>query len=118
DLCYRENSVGGAASSFTTVNPATGRGELVALDLQTGRRLWRRRLPSPDFGCATVARDVVFTSTLDGTLYAFRAADGGLLWRTRAPAGINACPSVVDGRLFVAAGMGSTPELVAYEASR
>jgi outer membrane protein assembly factor BamB len=44
-----------------------GRGELVALDATNGKRLWTRRLPQPDFGCATAADGVVFTSTFDGT---------------------------------------------------
>jgi outer membrane protein assembly factor BamB len=119
DLCYRENAFGAAAQSFTSVDPSRGRGRLVALALGTGRRLWERRLPSPDFGCATVAHDVVFTSTFDGTLYGFRTSDGKLLWRAIAPAGVNACPSVTGPRLFVAAGVRrdahSQLELIAYE---
>ena len=51
---------------------ARGTGELVALDAATGKRLWRRRLPQPDFGCATVGDGVVFTSTFDGTVYGAR----------------------------------------------
>ena len=60
-----------------------GKGRLVALDAATGRALWERRLPSPDFGCATVANDVVFTSTYDGTVYGFAAETGRLLWQAR-----------------------------------
>ena len=74
DLC----GWGSATSSqpLTTVVPSRGKGRLVALDAATGRALWVRRLPSPNFGCATVSNDVVFTSTFDGTAYAFAAADG------------------------------------------
>jgi alcohol dehydrogenase (cytochrome c) len=121
DLCYRENATGAAAQSFQQVDPASGAGRLVTLDLKTGRLLWQRRLPSPDFGCATVAKDVVFTSTYDGSVYAFAAGDGRQLWRAVAPAGINACPAVVRRRLYVAAGVPNRPhaalELVAYEVS-
>lgn len=91
-----------------------GTGTLVALDANTGHTLWLRRLPSPNFGCATVSNDVVFTATLDGTVYAFAAQDGKLLWHARMRAGVNACPTVVDDTLLVGAGVGTMPELVAY----
>jgi outer membrane protein assembly factor BamB len=104
--------------SAVSRHPATGQGSLVALDAQTGRTLWLQRLPSPDFGCATVSNDVVFTSTFDGTVYAFAARDGRLLWHVRMPAGVNACPAVVDDMLLVGSGVrrpgGAAPELVAF----
>src|SRR5439155_17764825 len=116
DLC-----AWGSATSYQgidQVDATRGEGRLVALDAKTGARLWERRFPSPDFGCATVANDVVFTSTYDGTLYALRARDGATLWRTRMRAGVNACPSVAGDLLLAGAGVklgpGSTPELVAY----
>ena len=80
--------------------------------------MWERRLPSPDFGCAAVSHDVVFTSTYDGTVYALSTKDGAILWQTRMQAGINACPAVVGGLLVVGAGVrrpgGGLPELVAF----
>ena len=91
---------------------------MVALDAGTGRALWVRRLPSPDFGCATVSNDVVFTSTFDGNVYAFGAADGKVGWRTRMRAGVNACPAVLGDLVLFGAGApragGVTPEVVAY----
>jgi len=66
--------------------------------------LWARRLPSPNFGCATVASDVVFTSTYDGTVYALAVRSGRILWTAREPAGINACPAVAGDLLVVPAG--------------
>ncbi|MFL5926787.1 MAG: PQQ-binding-like beta-propeller repeat protein [Gaiellaceae bacterium] len=105
DLCYPENATGIAATTFGRVDPATGTGALVALDEQTGRRAWQRRLPSPVFGCATVSRDVVFTSTYDGDVYAFAAADGRTLWRAHLQGGINACPAVSGDRLLVPVGI-------------
>ena len=111
----------GSATSrqpLTSVVPSRGKGRFVALDAATGRALWVRRLDSPDFGCATVSNDVVFTSTFDGTVYAFAAADGKLAWRTRMRAGVNACPAVLGDLVLFGAGApragGVTPELVAY----
>ena len=116
DLCGWGSAT--ARQELTSLRPAQGKGRLVALDAATGRPLWVRRLPSPDFGCATVSNDVVFTSTFDGTVYAFAVGDGKLVWRTRMRAGVNACPAVVGDLVLFGAGAprsgGVTPELVAF----
>lgn len=121
DLCYPESSRGSGNLGFYRVDPADGKGRLTALDLETGKPLWERRLPQPVFGCATVSNDVVFTSTYDGRLYGFDTETGETVWETRAPAGINACPAVAGDLLLVQAGtdhpsFGEVPPLglVAY----
>ena len=104
-------------TSTGSTSPKRGRGELVALDARTGRRVWTRRLPHAVFGCATVTRGVVFTATLDGSVSAFDTRDGTPLWSARARAGINSCPAVAGNTLLVGAGVpltGSTTELTAY----
>jgi alcohol dehydrogenase (cytochrome c) len=115
DLCYGESATGAAAITFQHTDPATGRGEVVALDLASGRRDWDRTLSSPPFGCATAANDLVFVPTYDGRVLALSAVDGRTVWSARAPARINACPSVAGDTLYVAAG--APPgrfEVVAY----
>ena len=81
-----------------------GRGGLTAVSPATGKVLWERKLPSLDFGAATVANDVVFTSTYAGTVYAFDTRTGRTLWTTKAPAGINAFPAIDSDTLLVGAG--------------
>ena len=81
-----------------------GHGALVALSAGNGRRLWTRRLGSPATGCATVARDVVFTATLAGRVVALSAKNGEILWQTTARAGINGCPAIARDVLVVGAG--------------
>ena len=116
DLC----GLGSAAArqELPSVDPTSGTGRLVALDADSGRVLWQHRLRSPDFGCATVSNDVVFTSTFDGTVYAFSVQGGKLLWHARMGAGVNACPAVVGDTLLVGSGVrrpgGPVPELVAF----
>jgi outer membrane protein assembly factor BamB len=121
DLCAH-----GSATSYDDldrVDPARGRGRLVALDASTGRRLWERRFASPVFGCATVADGVVFTSTYDGVVYALDTEDGKRLWSYRMRAGINACPALVGDLLIVGAGAprpggpAIVPEVVAFARS-
>jgi outer membrane protein assembly factor BamB len=116
DLCSRGSAVGYAPLAQT--KPSTGRGELVALDGASGRRLWTSRLPKPPFGCATAGDGVVFVSTFDGTLYGFDSRNGARLWTAHTRAGINACPALANGFLLVGAGVPlgrhAVPELVAY----
>ncbi len=104
DLCFREGSHGPEGLDFFRVDYSKGKGELVALDARSGRRLWTRKFPSPNFGCATVANDVVFTATYDGTIYGLSVADGRTLWKATARAGINACPAVAGRTLLIVAG--------------
>ena len=116
DLCGWGSAV--SRQLVTGVDLARGTGSLVALDANTGHTLWQHGLPSPNFGCATVSNDVVFTSTFDGTVYAFATRDGTLLWHARMQAGVNACPAVVGDLLLVGSGIrrpgGPVPELVAF----
>jgi outer membrane protein assembly factor BamB len=118
DLCVRGSSVG--FQLLDTVDPTQGSGQLIALDADTGKRLWRRSFGSPDFGCATVSNDVVFTSTYDGWVYGLSAKDGRTLWRAKMRAGINACPAVSGDMVFLGAGVpkpgepASVREFVAY----
>jgi outer membrane protein assembly factor BamB len=116
DLCGWGSAT--SRQQLTTVDPSRGKGRLVALDATTGRMLWERRLPSPDFGCATVTNDLVFTSTYDGSVYAFATGDGTLVWHERMRAGVNACPTVVGDLVLFGAGIerpeGATPEIVAF----
>jgi alcohol dehydrogenase (cytochrome c) len=116
DLCAWGSAV--AREKLTELDPTSGRGRVVALAASTGRTLWQRRLPSPVFGCATVANDVVFTSTYAGVVYALDAQSGSMLWHARLRAGSNACPAVAGDLLLLGAGVrrsgGSVTELTAY----
>jgi alcohol dehydrogenase (cytochrome c) len=103
DLCTSGSAYG--YESLSKLDPSLGSGELVALDAATGKRLWMRRLSQPNFGCATVAGGVVFTSTFDGTVYGFDTRDGSVLWSHRMQAGINACPAISGDLLLVGAGV-------------
>ncbi len=104
NLCMRGSSVGYEQLDHVNVS-RRGRGELVALDAATGRRIWTLRLPQPDFGCATAANGVVFTSTLDGKVYGVDSGDGRVLWSATLGAGVNACPALASRFLLVGAGV-------------
>lgn len=104
-------------SKLIPARPEEGRGELVALDVATGRVRWTRALPYSPYGAATISSDLVFTTTYDGTVWALRRSDGAVTWRGRLPSKTNA-PVAVAGEWLLAAasvpGPGKDPQIVAY----
>jgi outer membrane protein assembly factor BamB len=107
-------ATGGPSFSFKS-----GTGGLTALDIATGKVLWQNKLPSENFGGATVANDVVFTSDYAGTIFAYDTATGKTLWTETTPAGINSFPAIDGDTVLVgaaAAGFVKKPQfqLIAY----
>jgi outer membrane protein assembly factor BamB len=97
DVCLRRTATGVAGAN------GTGSGGLAAVDAATGTIAWKRTFKSIDSGAATIARNVVFTSTFDGTLYALSTKRGSVLWSAKTPAGINYFPAVTKTMLIVGA---------------
>jgi alcohol dehydrogenase (cytochrome c) len=98
DLCFNATATG-----IKSANLNGGTGGLAAIDSATGKIVWQNHLPSPAYGAATVANDVVFTSTYAGTIYAFDTQTGKTLWTATAPAGINSFPAIDGDTLLVGA---------------
>jgi glucose dehydrogenase/mono/diheme cytochrome c family protein len=99
----------------------TGTGNFEALNLSTGKVMWNTKLPSSPYGAATVANDLVFTTTFNGKLIAMDTKTGKIVWQQQLTAGTNA-PVAIDGDNLVTAasfpsGKGQTPEIVAYSLS-
>lgn len=80
-----------------------GTGEVVALDIASGRVLWDRRLPHGMYGGATITNDLLFTSTYEGTLYALDRRSGRIAWTSRLPAG-SIAPVSISGDTVLSAG--------------
>jgi len=99
--------------NFSSIDFASGKGELVAIDVNLGKILWYKTFDSINVGAATVVNDVVFTATFNGMIYAFQAKTGQQLFSYQAPAGINAWPSVAGDMILWPAGVGITPSLIA-----
>ena len=92
-------SATGLAGGFS-LKFKSGRGGLAAIDAATGKVAWQHKLPSLDVGAATVANDVVFTSTYAGTVYAYNTQTGKTLWTAKTPEGINSVPAI-DGDMLL-----------------
>jgi len=87
----------------TQQDPMEGTGEMVAIDIATGRVKWDRKLPHGEYGGATVTNDLVLTTTYDGTVWALDRGDGSVRWKGRLPAA-SISPVAVTGDTLLAAG--------------
>ncbi|MDR5745526.1 methanol/ethanol family PQQ-dependent dehydrogenase [Caballeronia sp. LZ029] len=83
-----------------------GYGELQAIDVDTGKKVWSHWSKLPwNGGVATTAGGLAFSGSLDGHLYAFDEKTGKVLWQSpKLASGIIAQPSVyeIDGKEYVA----------------
>lgn len=104
-----------SATSIVGQELPKGTGELDALDVNTGKILWAAPLKEPDFGGATVAGDLVFTSTYTGQVLAFNRSSGRQVWSWQSPVDINSAPTVVGDMVLLPAGLSKTPMLVALK---
>jgi outer membrane protein assembly factor BamB len=93
-------------------------GELVALDLATGKVEWQQSTPTPAYGAPTTVNDMVFISSFEGTVRGLDAKTGGELWSGSLPAGSNTGLAIDGDTLLVPAGIavaeGQKPALVAF----
>ena len=82
-------------------------GDAVALDVETGERLWRVSLNPADEedggygGGVAVAETAVYAATGFGDVFALDPATGAEIWRRPLGVPIRAAPTYSDGRLFV-----------------
>ncbi len=101
-----------------TSNFFQGKGEMVAINIATGKQLWTTPLPQLPLGGATVSNDLVFTATFTGELMALSRQDGSVVWTAQLPAGSNATLAIVGNTLLAGAGLPLTasqhPAVVAY----
>lgn len=106
-----------SGSEISEESAATG--EVVALNLKTGKQEWTRELEAPAYGATMVVNDLVFATTADGTIHALKTSTGGEVWQAALPAGTNAGVMVSGDMLLAPAGLplaeGQTAKLVAFK---
>jgi glucose dehydrogenase len=93
-------------------------GEMVAIDIKTGKVVWNQEYQAAAFGAPTAVNDMVFFATFDGVVHGLDASTGGEVWTANLPAGSNSGVAISGDTLLVPAGLpteeGQQPELVAF----
>jgi alcohol dehydrogenase (cytochrome c) len=87
-------------------------GSISAIDVNTGRRVWKFRTPEPERGGVTAtAGGISFAGGGDGVLRAFDTKTGRVLWTFQTGNQIAGGPSVysVRGKEYIAITVGGTP---------
>jgi alcohol dehydrogenase (cytochrome c) len=104
-----------------TVDATAGKayGNLVAIDVTTGKVKWRYRDNRPMMGgVLSTAGGVVISGNLEGEVLAFDAKTGKVVWRFRSGGGLRSQPIAyqLDGRTYVAVPTGSFSTMDSFAA--
>jgi alcohol dehydrogenase (cytochrome c) len=103
--------LGGAFKTIPGV-PQTGR--LAAVNLDTGKMVWKADTPQPLMGAAlATAGDLVFMGEGNGWFKAYDARSGKELWKFNCGAGVNSSPTsyTVNGKQYIAVAAGGNNQL-------
>ena len=116
----RSTNVGGGISvDGDTLYVATGRADLLAIDVATGATRWRAKLPNAARSAPTIGDGRLYLSTLDAQVLALSMTDGSKLWThqaTGADTSLLGLPAPAFADATVVAGFGSG-DLVALRAA-
>jgi len=105
-----DTNYGGATGTFKFDGNT---GEMLAIDVRSGRVLWTTKLPTMALGAATISNDLVFTTTFDGTVVALSRSDGSIVWTGDLGMRTNAPLTIAGGTLVTAASYPAEPGQVA-----
>jgi PQQ-dependent dehydrogenase (methanol/ethanol family) len=103
--------LGGA---FKTIPSEQQWGQLAAVNIDTGKVVWKVKTPQPLMGgTLATAGDVVFNGEGNGWFRAFDARTGKELWKFNVGAGANSPPVsyMVNGKQYVAVSAGGNTQL-------
>jgi outer membrane protein assembly factor BamB len=91
-----------AAIAGGSVYVGAGTGELLAIDMQTGKLRWKYKAgESIGESSPAIANGVVYIGDLDGAIHAVNATDGKSRWTLKTGAEIKSSPVVVSGKVLI-----------------
>ena len=101
-------------SAFVAIPGEAQWGNVTAIDLATGKKVWQVKTDQPMMGGATAtAGGLVFTGEGNGWFKAYDAKTGAVLWQFYCGAGVNSAPSIfsMDGEEFIVVAAGGNFQL-------
>jgi outer membrane protein assembly factor BamB len=97
------------------------RGEIVALNLATGKVEWDTKVAQLPLGAVTVSNNLIFTTLWGGVLIAINRGTGAIVYRHALPTSTNAPIAIAGNAVLIPAGgpktptsSGGNPQLVVY----
>jgi eukaryotic-like serine/threonine-protein kinase len=91
-----------AAIADGTVYVGTGKGELIAVDLSSGKLKWRYSTKEPiGESSPAVGGGLVFVGDLSGVFHAVNASDGKGIWTYKTGSEIKSSPVIVGDRVLI-----------------
>lgn len=97
------------AASSSVVFAAGHEGKVVAIDIETGKRLWDTDLEAPLSGGVGYGGGLVMVGTIEAQVYALDASDGSLVWTAEVSSEVLSSPQsngdmvavqTIDNKLF------------------
>jgi outer membrane protein assembly factor BamB len=70
----------GLSVSGDTLYATNGAGDIVALDIATGKTRWRKSIAKPIRAAPSISDNRLFVISIDNKLYAFDASTGSIIW--------------------------------------
>jgi PQQ-dependent dehydrogenase (methanol/ethanol family) len=101
-------------SAFTSIPGEQQYGTFTAIDTNTGKVTWQKKIAQPMMGGSlATGGGLVFTGEGNGSFDAFDAKTGNQLWQFQAGAGVNAAPMAfsLDGQEYIAVAAGGNFQL-------
>jgi len=89
----------GLSVAGNRVYAAGHRGDIVAIDVASGRILWRARTRAPLSGGTAASAELVLVGSSDGQFFALNPADGAIRWKVRLNGEVLA-PAAIAERLI------------------
>jgi hypothetical protein len=79
----------------------TNWGNLIAIELSSGKRVWTYEAESVILGTPAFENGMVYANSMDRCCHAVRAVDGSRVWTFETGEGILAAPVVAEGKVFI-----------------
>ena len=102
-----EEVFGDVAAADGRLFVATSAGELLVLETETGRTLWKVEDLAPVYSSPIVSGDTVIQAASNGTIYGFDVATGEERWRVSVDEPVRASPILANGTLYVSTDEGN-----------
>lgn len=96
-----EGVIGEMATADGRLFAAAAGGELYALELETGKRLWKVEGLGQLYSSPIISGDTVIQASYEGTIYGFDVATGAQRWAIPVAKGITTSPVLANDTLYV-----------------